>query len=162
MATVTHQEIYEEVRDYLLGLFSCPPKTVIKGYQNNSPLPNEAVVMTILFETELDMAVSRYDPAADKTAVQQSVEVTMQIDCYGPQAGTRARKLATLWKNHYTTAALTRCQPLYSNSPKRMPIINEKSAYEDRWLVELALQYNPYFEHDQTFLEMPNTTLNNL
>ena len=160
MSSVTHKDIYKEVQAYLLGLFSCPPQTVIQGYQNNSPLPDEAVVMTILFENELDMAVSHYNPAADKTAVQQSVEVTMQVDCYGPQAAARARKLSTLWKNHYTTAALTRCQPLYSNSPKRMPIINEKSAYEDRWLVELALQYNPYFEHDQTFLGMPQISIN--
>lgn len=160
MASVTQQDIYKEVRAYLLGLFSCPPQTVIQGYQNNNPLPNEAVVMTILFENELDMAVSHYDLAADKTAVQQSVEVTMQVDCYGPQAATRARKLATLWKNHYTTAALKSCQPLYSNSPKRLPIINEQSVYEDRWLVELTLQYNPYFEHDQTFLVMPQISIN--
>ena len=162
MPSVTHKDIYKEVQAYLLGLFSCSPQTVIQGYQNNNPLPDEAVVMTILFENELDIAVSRYDSDADKTAVQQSVEVTMQVDCYGPQAAARARKLSTLWKNHYTTAALKSCQPLYSNSPKRLPIINEKSVYEDRWLVELVLQYNPYFEHDQTFLEMPNTTLNNL
>ena len=160
MSSVTHKDIYKEVQAYLLGLFSCPPQTVIQGYQNNSPLPDEAVVMTILFENELDMAVSHYDPAADKTAVQQSVEVTMQVDCYGPQAAARARKLSTLWKNHYTTATLKSCQPLYSNNPKRLPIINEKSAYEDRWLVELALQYNPYFEHGQTFLGMPQISIN--
>lgn len=159
MATVTHDAIYTEVRAYLLGLFLCSPETVIQGYQNGSPLPPNAVVMTVLFDVGLDVPVSHYDPITDTTVVQQSVEVTMQLDFYGEQAGTRARHVSNLWKSHYTATALTVCKPLYSKDPRRMPIVNEQAQYEDRWSVDVLLQYNPEFEHAQTFLVMP--TLNN-
>ncbi len=158
MATVNHDDIYTEVRAYLLGLFSCDPETVIHGYQEEG-LPQNAIVMTILFEHSLDVSANYYDPLLDKTTVQQSVEITMQLDFYGDEAGSRARKLSTLWKNHYTTAALTKCQPLYSKDPQRMPIVNEQSNYEDRWSVDVLLQYNPEFEHDQAYLNMPEFTL---
>lgn len=162
MATVTHSDIYKEVRAYLLGLFLCPPGTVIKGYQNNSPLPENAVVMTILFEHALDVSSNYYDFDNEKTAVQQSIEVTMQIDFYGNSAGDRARKLSTLWKNTYTTGALMKCQPLYSKDLQQITFINEKSQYEPRWMVEVALQYNPEYEHVQTFMsDMPDINLIN-
>jgi hypothetical protein len=161
MATVTHNQIYREVRAYLLGLFSCPPSSVIQGYQNDAPLPNNAIVMTILFEHSLDVAANYYEPVEDKAVVQQSVEITMQIDFYGEESGDRARKLCNLWKNHYTTARLSSCQPLCAKDPMQMTFINEQSRYEQRWMVELTLQYNPEFEHEQTYLDMPVINLLN-
>ena len=160
MATVNHADIYTEVRAYLLGLFSCPPETVIQGYQEEG-LPQNAVVMNILFEHGLDVSANYYDPFLEITTVQQSVEITMQLDFYGEEAGNRAREVSNLWKNHYTTAALTKCQPLYSKDPQRMPIVNEKSQYEDRWSVDVLLQYNPEFEHNQAYLGMPEWNLLN-
>lgn len=38
--------------------------------------------MTILFEHALDVSSNYYDLDNEKTAVQQSIEVTMQIDFY--------------------------------------------------------------------------------
>lgn len=159
MATVTHEDIYKEVRAYLLGLFSCPPETVIEGYQNDSPLPENAVVMTILFEAAFDVSSNYYDEINEIATVQQSVEATMQIDFYGAEASSRARKISNLWKNHYSTARFTVCQPLYSKDPRRMVLVNEKSIYEDRWSVDVLLQYNPEFEYDQTYLDLPTITL---
>lgn len=162
MATVTHADIYKEVRAYLLGLFSCPPETLIQGYQNGSPLPENAVVMTILFEHSFDVSSNYYDLINEITTVQQSVEVTMQLDFYGVEASTRSRMVSNLWKNPYTTVRLTNCQPLYSKDPRRTVLVNEKSIYEDRWSVDVLLQYNPEFEYDQTYLDMPTITLNNI
>ena len=159
MATVNHNQIFREVRAYLLGLFLCPPETIIQGYQNDAPLPSNAIVMSMLFEHGLDVSANYYEPVKDKAVVQQSVEITMQIDFYGEESGDRARKLCNLWKNYYTTARLTSCQPLYAKDPMQMTFINEQSRYEHRWMVELALQYNPEFEHDQTYLDMPTINL---
>ena len=140
MATVTHKQIYTEVRAYLLGLFLCPPESVIQGYQNDAPLPDQAIVMSILFEQALDVSA----------------------DFYGADSGDKARKLCNLWKSHYTTARLVSCQPLYCKDPVQMTFINEQSRYEQRWMVELLLQYNPEFSHEQTYLDMPVITLKNL
>ena len=157
MSSVTHKDIYKEVQAYLLGLFSCPPQTVIQGYQNNNPLPDEAVVMTILFENELDMAVSHYDPAADKTAVQQSVEVTMQVDCYGENSHAMARQIASMWQSLPTTEVLQNCQPLYCGDPKDLTFVNETGQYELRFMVGLELQYNTKYENAvQSAIDMSN------
>lgn len=159
MATVTHNQIFREVRAYLLGLFSCPPSSVIQGYQNDAPLPNNAIVMTILFEHSLDVAANYYEPVEDKAYLQQSVEITMQIDFYGESSGDRARKLCNFWKSQHAAARLISCQPLYSKDPMQMEFINEQSRYEQRWMVELTLQYNPEFEYDQIYLDMPTINL---
>lgn len=162
MATVTHNQIFREVRAYLLGLFLCPPETIIQGYQNDAPLPNNAIVMSILFEHSLDIAASYYEPSENKAAIQQSVEVTLQIDFYSEGSGDRARKLCNFWKSQHATARLTSCQPLYAKDPMQMTFINEQSRYEERWMVEIALQYNPEFEYDQTYLDMPIINLTKL
>ena len=155
MPTVIHDDIYKEVRSYLIGLFSCEPETVIKGYQNGAPLPENAVVMTILYERNLDVSVNYYDTLQGITTVQQSVEVTMQVDFYGDKGATRCRKLSSLWKNMYTTQVLKCCQPLYSKASHQLQYINEKDQYEQRWSVDILLQYNPEFEHDQEYLGAP-------
>lgn len=160
MATVTHDDIYKEVRAYLLGLFSCSSEMVIKGFQNGSPLPVDAIVMSILFEKAFDVSANYYEPVKATTNVQQSAQVSMQVDFYGTQASSRVRKLANLWKNQYTTERLNKCQPLYCKDPQQIIFINEKSQYEPRWMLELELQYNPEFEHEQQYLDMPNIDFN--
>lgn len=158
MASITHADIYAEVRAYMLGLFSCPPETIIQGYQNDAPLPSNAIVMSMLFEHGLDISANYYAPG-DKAYLQQSVEITMQIDFYGEESGDRARKLCNFWKSQHAAARLISCQPLYSKDPMQMEFINEQSRYEQRWMVEIALQYNPEFEYDQIYLDMPTINL---
>ncbi|AOA59926.1 phage neck terminator protein [Acinetobacter larvae] len=147
-----HNAIYKEVRSYLIGLFSCE---VIKGYQNDSPLPQNGVVMTIISERDTDQAASYYQEEEGTAYVQNSVEVMLQLDFYGDWAASRARQIANFWRSEYTTSALNTCQPLYSKQPVRLPFVNEQNQNEQRWLLEVYLQYNPEFKQDQAFLDLP-------
>lgn len=155
--TLTQDDIYKEVRGFLVNLFNT--QSVIKSIQNGSPLPLNAIVMNIINETDLDMAVSRYQYEKLEATVQNSVEMMMQIDFYGDEAHKRARTLANLWRNHYATDRLKNCQPLYAKNPIHAPFVNEKSMYEDRYIVELSLQYNPYVTHEQVFADDIDITL---
>ena len=155
MPTVTHTDIYREIKAYLTGLFSCPSEIINQGYQNGVSLPENAVVMTILYERNIDVSTNYYDISTGTTTVQQSVEVTMQVDFYGNDAGVRCRKLSHLWKNMYATEELKKCQPLYAKESRQMTYINEKDQYEHRWSIDILLQYNPEFEHTQEFLDLP-------
>ena len=92
--TLTQDDIYKEVRLFLVNLFNT--QSVIKHIQNGSPLPLNAIVMNIIHEKDLDMAVSRYQPEAREATVQTSVEMLMQIDFYGDQAHGRATGRASL------------------------------------------------------------------
>lgn len=158
--SLSHDDIYKEIRSYLMGLFDT--QNVVKSIQNGVPLPENAVVMNIINESDLDMAVTRYNKIEDIAGVQASVGVLMQIDLYGNDAGKRARILANLWRSHHSAERLKECQPLYAKDPIRAPIINEKSMYEDRFIVELKLQYNPVVTHEQTFIDAVDIQLINL
>lgn len=162
MATIDliHDDIYKEIRGFLVELFDT--KSVIKPIQNGSPLPDSAVVMNIINEENFDIPVSYYDKEAGKAHVQQSVGLLMQIDLYGNEAAKRSRILSNLWRNHYSTDRLKQCQPLYSKEPIHAPFINEKSMYEDRYIVELKLQYNPTVTHKQEFVSDVDVQLNKI
>lgn len=157
MATV--DQVYIEVYRFLIKLFKCE---VLQGLQNNTPLPENCIVTTILDERNLDYSSNYYTDDTTQNihnvTVKQSVECMMQLDFYGTDAQIRARHLATIWQNEISTSALQSCQPLYCKAPKQMTFVNEKNQYEPRWMVEVYLQYNPEFTHDQGFLDMPTIT----
>lgn len=153
MATInlTQNDIYKEMRSFLVQLFDT--ESVIKPNQNGSPVPENAIVMNIINESDLDMSVSRYQIERNEATVQNSVEMLFQVDFYGDEAQQKARTLANLWRNHYASDRLKVCQPLYAKQPIHAPFVNEKSMYEDRYIVELSLQYNPYVTHNQVFTD---------
>lgn len=159
MASITHADIYAEVRAYMLGLFSCAPETIIPGPQVGMTLPDDAIVMSVLSEHALDVATNYYQPVENKVYIQQSVQMSIQIEFYGEGAMDKALKLCNLWKNHYTVDHLHCCQPLYCEDPQQKSSANEKSLLPQPWLVVLTLQYNPEFELDQIYLDKPEIIL---
>ncbi|WP_340611890.1 phage neck terminator protein [Xenorhabdus bharatensis] len=138
--TVTHGDIFTEVRKYLIALFSCD---VMQGYQNDVPVPESGIVMHVLFERDIDYTANYYHHEASAITAQRSVELSMQLDFYGEEADSRARVVANLWQSSYTTARLEKCQPLYSEAPRKMVLVNEANQYENRVMLEVKLQYNP-------------------
>ena len=70
MTTITHADIFAEVRAYLLGLFSCPSLTIIQNYRQGMALSDQAIVMSILSEQALDMAANYYQPATIQRLLQ--------------------------------------------------------------------------------------------
>lgn len=144
MATisVTHDEVYKDIRGFLLGLFPEASQQIIKAAQNNNPLPENAIVMQFLFDRNLDVAVTNPLPP-DEAVIQNSVEVRFQIDFYGALAASRGRTVENLWRNGYACERLMVCQPLYVQSYNRNVYINDSNQYEDRWILDVALQYNP-------------------
>jgi len=152
--SVTQQEIYKDVRAFLLGLFPGSEKQIIQAAQNNNPLPNQAVVIQVLFSKNLDIAVVTPLPPTE-AAIQNSVEVRMQIDFYGVNAEARSRVVANLWRTGYACDLLTACQPLYVQSHDRHIYVNDSNQYEDRWIIDLGLQYNPQVTVAQGFSDSP-------
>ncbi|REF28686.1 hypothetical protein BDD26_3636 [Xenorhabdus cabanillasii] len=138
--TVSHDDLFGDVREYLTGLFHCD---VVQGYQNNVPNPENGIVMHVLFERDIDYITNYYHHGSSTITAQRSVELTMQLDFYGDETDSRARVVANLWQSSYTTARLKHCQPLYSNQPRKNVLVNEANQYENRVMLEIKLQYNP-------------------
>jgi len=150
--SLDHQELYREIRLFLLGLFPDATMQIIQSTQNNQPLPENAIVMQVLFDSNMDESVTTYNPP-NEAMVQNSVEVRVQLDFYGPMAESRSRIVANLWKNYYGTDNMEICKPLYVQSRQRHPYINDSNQYEDRFILDLGLQYNPTVTHAQDFAE---------
>lgn len=150
----TQQEIYKDVRGFLLGLFPGSELQIIQSAQNNQALPNNAVVMQVLFVANLDTAVVTPTPETLSADIQNSVEVRFQIDFYGPLAEQRSRIVANLWRTYYGCERLTVCQPLYIQSYNRHVYVNDSNQYEDRWIMDLGLQYNPQVTVAQDFTDL--------
>lgn len=147
---LTHQDLYREIRLFLLGLFPDATLQIIQSAQNNQPLPENAIVMQVLFDSNLDESVTVYKPP-EEMMIQNSVEVRLQLDFYGPYAESRSRVVANLWKSHYGTSNMEICKPLYVQSRQRHPYINDSNQYEHRFILDLGLQYNPEITCAQDF-----------
>lgn len=160
MATisVTERDIFIELRRYLTELFSCP---VAQGYQNNVPIPENGIVIHMLFERDLDYTADYWNPADEQMTAQRSVEATFQLDFYGEEANSRARVVANLWKSSYTTDRMTKCQPLDNGQPRKDVLVNQANQYENRMMLDVTLQYNPETSyHVDSVDEISITTTN--
>lgn len=138
--SITEDDLFIDLWTYLTELFECP---VIRGYENNNPLPDDCIVMHMLFERDLDYTANYWDPSVEEITAQRSVAATFQLDFYGTEANNRARVVANLWKSSYTTDRMTKCQPLDSGQPRKDILVNESNQYENRMMLEITLQYNP-------------------
>jgi len=146
-----NQAIYLEIWNYLTNLFNCP---VEQGLQNNSPLSQDGIVMTLMpYSEALDQPT--YNNADNISTIQNSRAFMMQLDFYGEQAFNRANQVAVMWRSAYTTNELQTIQPLYNNQVRNMEFINEQDQYEKRFMLEIALQYNPHY----TYVEQSDTDI---
>lgn len=148
------QAIYLEIWNYLTKLFNCP---VEQGLQNNTPLSHDGIMMTLLpYSEALDQ--SQYINEDSTSMIQQSRLYMMQLDFYGEQAFNRANQVGVMWRSNYTTNELKTIQPLYANQVRNMEFINEQDQYEKRFLLEIALQYNPHY----TYTEQSDTDISKI
>lgn len=157
--SVTEDDLLVELWTYLTDLFGCP---VIRGYENNAPLPKDCIVMHMLFERGLDYTANYWDAETSDVTAQNSVEATFQFDFYGEEANSRARVVANLWRSPYSTEKLTKCQPLYCGEPRKNILVNESNQYENRMMLEVKLQYNPETTYQADSTDSASIELNNI
>lgn len=148
-------DVFKDLVQFLQGLF--PGVPVIRGIVNRTPMPTGPfIVLTPIGQRRLATNVDSFDrtnPAPTQLMAQQSVQMDLQIDCYGDGSGDRASILSTLWRDEYTCSALTTCQPLYADEPAMMPLIDAEQQYEERWRLDAAIQYNPVTSFQQDFAD---------
>lgn len=161
-STDDHYEIITELRQFILAtLPDATTEQVIRDTQNFAALPYNAITIAMLFDSALDYSSTYYDADAGLAAVGNSVEARVQFSFYGKEAPRRSRIIAQLWRNSYAYDRLTKCKPLYVQSRQRLPYINDSNQYEDRYILDLALQYNPVVTHAETdFADSAEITIN--
>lgn len=138
----TQFDVFTALGSYLQGIFPSVP--VVRGLDNNVPMPNtDSIEVTPLYEKRLSTNVRSYDPDAQIVTLRMAAEYTIQVDCYGSTANDKATVLATLWRDD---AAISQfpdgITPLFADDPRQIQFQNDQNQYEERWMVEIKLQYN--------------------
>lgn len=140
MQTVDYDTlIYTDLRQYLLRLVG---GNVVRGRQNNAPLPEDVTMMQFLRDETLSQD---YD---DDGNVSHLITRCIQLDFFGVNANAKGRQVATMWKTPYTGRELTKCVPLYCDTLKSVPFINEKGIYEERAILEIYLQFTVHYAYN--------------
>lgn len=104
------------------------------------------------------------DVAPTTIDIEQAVQLTMQLDCYGAQSGDWATILSTVLRDEFSIDALkaTPIVPLYTDEPRFAPLVDGEEQYERRWIVEAYIQYNPVTSTPQQFADTLDVGLINV
>ncbi len=161
----TQDQVYQALETFLTGIL--PTGTpVIRGLPNRAAMPTPAgfVLMQALFEERLRMPIDTFvtggNSAPTTATVEQGIELTVQIDCYGPHSGTWASTVSTLFEDAYGFNALgPNCEPLYANQARMMPLVDAEQQYEERWSLDCRLQWNPVATIQQQYADALDLTL---
>lgn len=141
-------QLYTVVGEFLQAMIGVDPATgvtvaVTRGQINLVPMPSTAFInMQAMVSGRLS---TNEDSWTDSTQItQQSTKVKMHLDFYGPLSHDWATIIEALWRDTVGCNALApTCAPLYSDEPIQSALVNGEENYEDRWVLECFLQYNP-------------------
>lgn len=143
-------QLYTIVGGFLQAMIGVDPSTgitvaVTRGQINLVPMPPTPFInMLAMVSGRVSTNEVFYDGTAQTQITQQSTKVKMRMDFYGPLAHDWATIIETLWRDTVGCNALAPvCAPLYSNEPMQSTLVNGEENYEDRWILEAFLQYNP-------------------
>lgn len=124
--------------------------TIVQGIGNRVAIPLAApgfIEMTIVRRRRLNTNIETWDQTIDdptEVTVEAHWEVVMQIDCYAPNSFDWCNMIETLWRSPYGVKNLApTCAPLYTNDSHMAPLDDSEDQYEQRWIIEAVLQYNP-------------------
>lgn len=157
----TQVSLFTSLRALILTLIDCE---VVQGLGNGVPTPLGGFI-TITELSKIRLATNTHiyadpTPTTGTTAAQQAMQVTVQIDCYGPESSDWAAILATMLRDEYACDLLAPvAQPLHADDPKMAPMINGEDQYDQRWMITAVLQVNPVVSLPMQFFEAVDLNL---
>jgi len=150
---IAEYDLRTALRGFLLSVVD--DYEVVKAQDNRVSAPDaKFIVMTGLNSDELNKPYSTWKDSGQPTGglelTNQSKKWICQIDVYGENASSVASTISTLSRSRYATrqfAALTEGKgfsitPLYADQPHQTTMINGEKQYEERWTLDLHLQFN--------------------
>jgi hypothetical protein len=153
----TNSDVLTALRSFVLGIVG-QNIPVVRGLSNRVAMPPPKpgfVVIQPLFQSRLRWNIDDWDMAGSNPTSgtsEQGIELRVQIDCYGPSSPNWAAMISTLFRDNYGCQALApNCQPLYADEARMVPLVDAEEQYEERWMVDARLQWNPVTTVAQDF-----------
>lgn len=99
--------------------------------------------------------------SAGQTEIEQSTEVVYQLDVHGPAAGDNAQTISTLFRDSYGVRQFegTGVTPLYCDDPLQTPFTTAASQYDQRWTIDMHMQFDPTIAVPAQFADQANVTV---
>lgn len=140
----TNDAVFAALRAFLLGVLPAGVE-VIQTQDNRVPLPIQGlgfVTMNNVHQRRLATNVTGY--TASTKGVSAATEYQIQLDIYGDASGEWAQIAQTLLRDEYATEAFpVGIQPLHADDPIQLPLINAEHQFEQRWKLQVFIQYDP-------------------
>ena len=148
--SITEDQLYTALGNFLVGILGSSV-SVIRGQVNRVSMPvGDFVLMTAMQMQALSTNKQVWTPGSVNPGIDSnstSTQWKVQIDVFGPNAGTNVVACANLVRTSYAcdvfTASGIDMQPLYGTEPRNMAIVNGEAQYENRWTFEFLAQFNP-------------------
>jgi len=152
---VTEADLFTALRAFLLAVIGSGTE-VVKAQENRAAMPRGPFIsMTPLFIEGLSTTVATYTPDAGERHDTRTTQFRVQLDFYGPQASMQAAIVAGIFRTERATELMADgpLQPLYAGEPVQTTMINGEQQFEDRWTLEVFMQFNPIITSSQDFAD---------
>ena len=160
--SITESAVLTGLRAWLIYVLGSSVE-VIQELENRVPTPKSSfVLMNRVGRKGLSFPIASYVdeqsvgtiPAICEVIHTEPVELSVQVDCYGPTAGDMMEMISATWHTMTACGYLSAyaIKPLFNDDARQMPFITGEKQYVHRWTITLHLQYNPAVALWQDFM----------
>lgn len=142
--SLSETHVFTALRNFLLAVLPAGME-VVQTQDNGVPMPTGPfVAMNNIGIKRLSTNKAIYDNTAQTKGMEVSTMYSVQLDFYGPVADSCAAIVQTLFRDEVGIRLFSdSVVPLYADDPQQMTMINGEQQFEQRWRVEVCMQYNP-------------------
>lgn len=168
--SITELNVCGALRSFLLGILASGVE-VVRAQDNDVGEPQGAdfVMMNVISLPRLATNVDSYtDPGTNPGTrnSMQAIKMGVQLDVHGPNSADNSAMITTLFRDEYACVQFAAInpdiQPLYCDEPKQVPFINGENLYEQRWIITVAIEYNPVTQTPQDFFDQVEVEIINV
>lgn len=148
--SITSAQLYTIVGQFIQAVLGVDPATgqtveVTRGQINRVSMPDNAFVnMQIFTSGRVRTNVNTWNGVDQTQATEVGTKVKIRLDFYGPLSEDWSKAVGALWRDGYGCTFLAPVgAPLFDGDAMQGALVNGEEQYEDRWIMELFLQYNP-------------------
>lgn len=132
-------------------------RQVVQGQQNNTPMPAgpNFVVIVPTGRVWQSTTTHGYRPDDDQRDTTLPTRGEYNVNFYGPASADDAQTFAMLFRDMYGCDFFRSyaVQPQWADNARQMPLIDDAKQYQQRYLVQAHLQFNPTVSTTQQFAD---------
>ena len=160
--SIIDTDVFTALRTYLLSLAPTGAE-VIRGQDNQVSMPvGNFATMTSNMLIRLATNVTKYDPliGTGQKEVLTAFRYPIQVDFYGPLSQPWAAQAKSLFRDSYAVDLFpSNIVPLFADDAIQLPLVNGEEQWEQRWKMQMSVQYNPEITVAQDFATSLTATI---